>query len=440
MRKIQANRISRNKLPTLQKLCSFLIVFPVMLLISINAVHHAVAGDFNTTFRNYLNNICLTSSFQGGSNLGQACFDINNGGGPVGSISSPMSPDNAGVRRLEQRLQSFRESKEEQLENEYRGTYAMNTSEWFVQGDSLQLPPARGTSPDIVFGLGSGTNVFLSAGAYALNHYNNRYEDGYEAQLPTVTVGADYRVNDSLLAGLAFNYTNYDGTYDDGGGFDKNIFGPLLYAAFLPFKGAFANVVLGYARQENRNNRLAGASSGDAPAPLPFGHTSADYSENQYTAGVLAGYDQPFGNVTIGPRLGLAFSHESFESIKEDGDTGLELRYNNLDQTSLQSSLGVQASIGFETAYGIVVPQAAVAWVHEYANSDRYIDAQLVEAPAAPSFKFQREPPARDWASIGLGVSALLPNRLQPFVQFATIQGNEHFVSYGGTAGVRLGL
>ena len=177
-----------------------------------------------------------------------------------------------------------------------------------------------------------------------------------------------------------------------------------------------------------------------AEEPISEGHTSADYSENQYTAGVLAGYDQPFGNVTVGPRLGLAFSYEDFESIKEEGDTGLELRYNNLNQTSVQSSLGVQASVGFETAYGVVVPQAAVAWVHEYANNDRNIDARLVEAPAAPSFTFQREPPARDWASIGLGVSALLPNGLQPFVQFATIQGNENFVTYGGTAGVRLGL
>lgn len=445
MWKIQANRLNRNKLPTF----FFLIVFAIM--ISCNAVQPTMAGDFNTRFRNNLRDVCVRGLFQVGSNLGQVCTDIDNGGGPVGSISSPMSPENAGVG-LEQRLQSFRESKEEQLENEHHGTYAMNTSERFVKGDALQLPPAGGTSPDIVFGLGSGTNVFLSAGAYALNHYNNKYEDGYEAQLPTVTVGGDYRVNDWLLAGLAFNYTNYDGTYDDGGGFDKNIFGPLLYAAFLPFKGAFANVVLGYARQENRNNRLASASScglpgqpgvpcsPERPLSISEGHTSADYSENQYTAGILAGYDQPFGNITIGPRLGLAFSHEDFESVKEDGDTGLELRYNNLNQTSVQSSLGMQASIGFETAYGIVVPQAAVAWVHEYANSDRNIDARLVEAPAAPSFTFQREPPARDWASIGLGVSAVLPNGLQPFVQFATIQGNENFVSYGGTAGVRLGL
>jgi hypothetical protein len=100
----------------------------------------------------------------------------------------------------------------------------MNT-DGFAQGDALQLPPAEGARPDIVFGLGSGTSVFLSAGAYAVNHYNNRFEDGYEAQLPTVTVGTDRGINDWLLAGIAFNYTNYDGTYDDGGGFDKHIFG-----------------------------------------------------------------------------------------------------------------------------------------------------------------------------------------------------------------------
>jgi outer membrane autotransporter protein len=380
-----------------------------------------------------------------GPNLNALCVNIIGDGPNVGSAFSSIptgaSPQGTGMLTVEQRLQSSREAEEEKIEGS-SGRYAiMLGSTQFAQREGgLQLPPAGGASPDVAFGLGSGASLFFSAGAYALNHHNNRFEDGYEAQLPTVTVGADYRINQWLLAGLALNYTNYDGTYDDGGGFDKHIFGPLLYATFLPFQGAFANVVLGYARQENENNRLATAASIAEP-PLTFrGHTSADYSENQFTAGILAGYDHPFGNLTIGPRLGVAVSHDRFEEFKEEGNTGLELRYRNLNQTSVQSSLGVQASIGFETAYGVVVPQAAVAWVHEYANSDRNIDARLVEAPTAPSFTFQREGPARDWANIGLGVSAVLPNGLQPFVQFATIQGNENFVSYGGTAGLRLGL
>ncbi len=100
-----------------------------------------------------------------------------------------------------------------------------------------------------------GLSLFVSAGAFALNHHNNRFEDGYEAQLPTVTAGADYWITPRLLAGVAFNYTNFDGTYDDGGGFDKDIFTPVLYATFLPFERAFINAVLGYARNENSNNR-----------------------------------------------------------------------------------------------------------------------------------------------------------------------------------------
>jgi outer membrane autotransporter protein len=318
-----------------------------------------------------------------------------------------------------------------------RRAYALNTTGRIAQRDGLQVPPAGGASPNVAFGLGQGLSVFFSAGAYALHHYNNRFEDGYDAQLPTVTLGGDYRINEWMTAGLAVNYTNYDGTYDDGGGFDKHIFGPLLYASFLPFDGAFTNTVLGYARQENHNSRLATASN-ENTGEVVGGHTSADYGENQYTAGILAGYDHPFGNVVIGPRLGLAFSHESFENFREDGDTGLELRYRNLNQTSVQSSLGVQASIGIETSFGILVPQAAVAWVHEFLNDGRHINARLVEAsPSAPGFTFQREPPARDWANIGLGISALLPNGFQPFAQFTTIQGNENFVSYGGAAGLR---
>jgi uncharacterized protein with beta-barrel porin domain len=421
---------------------SFFLIAIAASLITVNMQHTVMATDFNDALRNSLREACGTPPGTPpslGSNLRAACvragFGPDGRPGPVGGISSPIgaSPESAGVLSTQQRLESVK-AEEKKLGS------AFDNTEHFAQRGDLQLPPAGGASPDIVFGLGPGASVFLSAGAYVLNHHNNHFEDGYEAQLPMVTVGADYRVNDWLLAGLALNYTNYDGTYDDGGGFNKHIFGPLLYATFMPFQGAFADVVLGYARQENSNNRPVGSEN---PEPNRFpveGHTSADFSENQYTAGVLAGYDHPFGNVTVGPRLGLAFSYEDFGSIKEEGDTGLELRYNNLNQTSVQSSLGVQTSVNFPTAYGVVVPEAAVAWVHEYANNARNIDARLIEAPATPSFTFSRERPARDWASIGLGVSALLPSGLQPFVQFATIQGNENFVSYGGTLGLRAGL
>jgi hypothetical protein len=71
--------------------------------------------------------------------------------------------------------------------------------------------------------------------------------------------------------------------------------------------------------------------------------------------------------------------------------------------------------------------------------------AALAQMAGAETFneamiKFKREPVASNFANIGVGVSALLPNRWQPFVNFRTIQGNENLVSYGGTAGLRVGL
>ena len=177
---------------------------------------------------------------------------------------------------------------------------------------------------------------------------------------------------------------------------------------------------------------LAGAQN-----PSDLGRTSADYDENQYSATVLAGYDHPIDNFTIGPRLGFAYGYSQIDSFKEKGKTGAELRYSGLNQTSVQTSLGAAATVAIAIPYGVLRPQASVVWVHEYANDARHIDARFVEAPGSPTFTFQREPPARHWANIALGVSASLLNGMQPLVQFQTVQGNENFVSYCGTTGLR---
>jgi outer membrane autotransporter protein len=211
----------------------------------------------------------------------------------------------------------------------------------------------------------------------------------------------------------------------------------LLYATYLPFDRAFINAVIGYSRNENANDRKVVVPLAGAQGSTDLGRTSADYDENQYTATLQAGYDHPIDNFTIGPRLGFAYGYSQVGSFREKGDTGAELRYSGLDQTSVQTSLGTAATVKIAIPYGVLLPQASVAWVHEYANDARNIDARFVDAPGAPRFTFQRERPARDWADIGLGVSASLVNGMQPFAQFQTIQGNENFVSYGGTAGLR---
>jgi outer membrane autotransporter protein len=131
--------------------------------------------------------------------------------------------------------------------------------------------------------------------------------------------------------------------------------------------------------------------------------------------------DHPIDNFTIGPRLGFAYGYSQVDSFKEKGKTGAELRYSGLDQTSVQTSLGAAATVAIPIPNGVLLPQASVVWVHEYANDARHIDARFVEAPGSPKFTFQREPPARDWANIALGISASLVNGMQPFLSDAIL-------------------
>jgi Autotransporter beta-domain len=99
------------------------------------------------------------------------------------------------------------------------------------------------------------SGVFLLAGVESLRHHNNDFEEGYDSTIPSITLGADYRITKAFSTGVAFNYFHWDASFDSAGGFDVNSYGPLLSLHFLPFDRAFANVVLGYARQNNARNR-----------------------------------------------------------------------------------------------------------------------------------------------------------------------------------------
>jgi hypothetical protein len=246
-----------------QNLAALIRIVAAVALAASGPPQSASAQTFDEASTRALNELCVENEITGfpelGPNLQQRCNDRGNASsGVLSPVPATASRQPAGPA-IERRLQTVRESEERRREaGATRAIYASYRSDAALAANvQLQLPPAGGATPDVVVSPAQGLSLFVSAGAFALNHHNNRFEDGYEAQLPTVTIGADYWLT-SRLAGVAFNYTNFDGTYDDGGGFDKDIFSPLLYATFLPFDGAYLSAVLGYSRNENANNRRVG--------------------------------------------------------------------------------------------------------------------------------------------------------------------------------------
>ncbi len=282
-------------------------------------------------------------------------------------------------------------------------------------------------------------STFLTAGATTLRHRQNDYEQGYTATIPSVTLGGAYLISDSLETGLAFNYFNSNAVNITGGGFNVDSYTPSLFINFLPFENAFANLTLGYTRQNQTNNRIAVAGINKFTDNIISRSTTGKFNANQYQLNFLSGFDGYIENITFGPRVGVNVRQWEMNSYQESTNTGLELRYNNQYQTSIQSILGLFISSAYSTAVGVFVPQLTASWVHEYANNSRTVRAQFVQAPLSNGFSFQTESPARNWAAIDIGVSFVLPRDVQAFANFSTVQGNRNFESYGGNIGIRVG-
>ncbi|MDS4016575.1 MAG: autotransporter outer membrane beta-barrel domain-containing protein [Candidatus Accumulibacter sp.] len=313
--------------------------------------------------------------------------------------------------------------------------------------ERLKTPRAKkggGGSADAAVSLGNGFSVFAVPGYERLNHSNNRYEDGYKADIGRLTLGGDYKFSQMFFAGIAFDYAYQDGVYDEGRGYNTSTYGVLLYGSILPVENVFIDLSAGYGWSRSNDSRVARLFNPDGSQLFPppgNGSVRSDYNGNQLTASVRGGYDYPIQNITIGPRAGFTVGHWTRETYREEGVTGLELEYANDSQTSLQSNLGAAASIAVSTSFGVLLPQIEGAWVHEFADDQRSQKARFRDAlPSEGNFRYDSESPDRNFGVVGVGLTAVLPNGLQPFAAFRSIVGNDNYNSYAVSAGLRLEL
>ena len=283
-------------------------------------------------------------------------------------------------------------------------------------------------------------SIFASTGYRSLDKNNTKYEDGYDSGIVTLTVGADYQVTDWFVAGAAFNYANFDGNYDDSGNFEQDSYGGILYGSFTPVENAFVEVVASYAGNayDQRYDTFYTNEADDTFG----GRVHGDYNGQEVGVGFQSGYDFPIENFTIGPRFGLNWLYTVTDNYAQNGNSGLELVYYGDSRSSLQTNLGIQASMAIGTGFGVLVPQIGAAWIHEYLNDSRNQEVRFAQDYRSDptQFTYKREKPVRNWGVLNAGVSAVLPHDLQPFVNFTAFVGNNRYTSYGGTLGLRVGL
>jgi len=296
----------------------------------------------------------------------------------------------------------------------------------------------KSTENQATFNLPSGLGLFISGNVESLDRDKTTFGDGFDSTVLGTTAGADFRFNDMFLAGGAFNYVNRDGDFDGGGDFNTDSFGGLIYGSVMPIPAMFLDITLGYTSHDYDLKRpVEYVTLGGTPFG---GNAKSDSDGDEFLIRAVAGYDYTIRNITVGPRVGLNYTHLSIDDYKESNAGGIGLEYDDQTVKSLQSTVGLQGSMAINTSYGVWLPQAMAEYVHEFENDRRNIKVQFTEDNRAnpTKFNFNNDKPDRDFFNLGIGTVLVLPNGIQPFVNFRAMVGNDRFDNYAGTVGVRI--
>jgi uncharacterized protein YhjY with autotransporter beta-barrel domain len=278
-------------------------------------------------------------------------------------------------------------------------------------------------------------------------------EDEFDYDAYGATVGADYRLDDNNIVGGMVGYGNVDADFDSNGNFtsspndspggkvDADSWGIALYGTHYQ-DNFYIDGLIGYTRTDYDMRRKIslplGPNPGDSEAAIATKRTArGDTDSDSFTIGVGGGLDLQAGSLTYGPFARLTYQETKIDDYKENNAGGLNLTVDDQDWDSLTSTLGAGASYASSQGWGVLIPFARVAWVHEFENDSQSMKAFYTVDPQQNNLVARTDNPDRNYFELGLGVSAVVRGGLQAFFDYQTLLGYSDLTDHIFTVGIR---
>lgn len=250
-----------------------------------------------------------------------------------------------------------------------------------------------------------------------------------DADLHMFSIGADLRVDEHLMGGVAAHFGEYKAHYGSGNhkleetaatiyagyGSGPWYVGTSLLIGDLNFKEVRRDFDLGTLRRSEQG----------------------DTSGWHWAFRVLGGYWFNAGNVMHGPFGKLVYQEAEVSSFAERAGTSTALRYGEQTRESLIGSVGWQA----QGQWGAVRPFGRLTWEHEFKDDSRTVTA----SPVGIGGEFQTTlgKPDSNWALIAFGASmdfgqTTTPgSRVSGYLMGSATAGKDDGESWGVTIGIR---
>lgn len=267
---------------------------------------------------------------------------------------------------------------------------------------------------------------------------------GYDYDSWAAIIGADYKLSNQLIIGLAFDYNHIDANFDHSrGGTDTDSYTGSLYGSYFITDRFHLDAVASYGGSDYDIERklfyviTTGALAGTVDTKAK-GETDGD----QLSFNFSAGYDYNYEGLSISPYANINYLTIQIDSYKENRNSGdgWAMKFDEQNIQSLTSTLGSQISYAFSVPFGVIIPQVHGAWHHEYKNSSRTAKATLLGDALGQKINIDIDGPDRDFFTVGADVSAILAHGVTTFASYNALVGYNNVDSHTFTLGFRLEL
>lgn len=249
---------------------------------------------------------------------------------------------------------------------------------------------------------------------------DRRHREGYEWDTYGIVAGLDAAMGNGLV-GISLGYTNTDidsnwsGTDADTDTFQVGVYGTYMIEKLYIDAGFSWS---GHSTEAERS--INGTALG-----LALSDAEADFESDSYTGYVGLGYIHTSGNWTITPSAALAYSVYDQEGYTEEGAGAYILEYEEYDQDSFTSTLGVEVAYMFDNK---VKWAFRANWTHEFADNEPQVHARAAGAGAVGSRFVEIEglEPDDDAFFIGTGLTMYLTDHTTAFLNYDAELRNDY--------------
>ena len=295
----------------------------------------------------------------------------------------------------------------------------------YINGDDVFYGQWLHEMADQISGNAGGEENFSRLGLFINGSITDGEKDttslerGYDLEGDSITLGADYRISNTLVAGVAYGKSDTEIDFTTNNKMTNEIDNMLFYGSW--YKDQFyVDGVVGYASGDIETRRRIQVGSIDE---VVGGETES----SQIFFSITGNFDFVEGALTYGPYASLDYIDGEIDGYEEVGTTGFEVGFADQDIKSQVLTFGGRVQYAWSQPWGIIVPHARAEWKTELEDDRDAIVGRFVLDQSANEFSIEADDLDADWFQLALGVSATFQRGFSAYIDY------EQAVSYDDT-------